>query len=164
LIEPFAIHVVPMAGGGDIGLCRMPGRAGDLAADLDVIAAWRPRVVVSLTDEVELAAHAGMLRERLARSCIPHRHFPIKDYGVPTADGPAWSGFASGLHAVLDDGGRVLVHCMGGCGRSGMIALRLMVEQGEVSRDALARLREVRPCAVETEAQMAWATHPSLRS
>ncbi len=55
-------------------------------------------------------------------------------------------------------GGRVLVHCMGGCGRSGMALLRLMVESGEPADRALARLRAVRPCAVETPEQLAWAS------
>ena len=41
-----------------------------------------------------------------------------------------------------------------------MAALRLMVEAGEDGVAALARLREMRPCAVETEAQMAWALAP----
>jgi len=57
----------------------------------------------------------------------------------------------------LQTGGSVLVHCKGGCGRSGMAALRLMVEAGEDPHLAFARLRDVRPCAVETEAQLAWA-------
>jgi hypothetical protein len=39
-----------------------------------------------------------------------------------------------------------------------MIALRLMVEDGEAPDAALARLRAARPCAVETNAQMRWAT------
>jgi len=54
-------------------------------------------------------------------------------------------------------GGKVLVHCMGGCGRSGMAVLRLMVETGEPPHSALSRLRAARPCAVETDAQFDWA-------
>jgi len=38
-----------------------------------------------------------------------------------------------------------------------MAALRLMVEAGEDANDALLRLRSIRPCAVETDAQMIWA-------
>src|SRR5690606_33735699 len=59
---------------------------------------------------------------------------------------------------ALEGGGRVLVHCLGGCGRSGMVALRLMIGAGETPEVALRHLRGVRPCAVETEAQLAWAT------
>ena len=52
--------------------------------------------------------------------------------------------------SALQGKGRVLIHCMGGCGRSGMAALRLMIEAGEAPGAALERLRAVRPCAVET--------------
>jgi hypothetical protein len=38
-----------------------------------------------------------------------------------------------------------------------MVALRLMIECGESPPRALARLRAVRPCAVETPDQMQWA-------
>lgn len=155
-VEAFAIHAVDLPGGGSIGLCRMPGRSGDLAGDVAVIAAWSPRVVVSLTELQELEAHGA---KRLASLLgATHRHLPIVDYGVPEADDTAWAGLRGELHAVLAAGGRVLLHCMGGCGRSGMIALRLMVERGEGAEAALARLRAVRPCAVETDAQGAWAS------
>jgi len=39
-----------------------------------------------------------------------------------------------------------------------MIALRLLVERGEDASSALARLRAARPRAVETDAQLAWAS------
>ncbi len=156
-VEPFAIAAVALAGGGSIGLCRMPGRGGGLAEDIAIVAAWSPRLVASLTEAKELAAHgAGGLGEALRTQGIAHRHCPIVDYGAPEAGG-VWDALAAELHGALDCGGRVLLHCMGGCGRSGMIALRLMVERGEAAQAALARLRAVRPCAVETDGQMAWA-------
>jgi protein-tyrosine phosphatase len=146
----------------------MPGRGGDLTADIAVIAGWSPWIVVTLTEAKELAAHgADALPGLLDASGIAHRHFPIIDYGAPAAGETAWAALAAELHAALDAGGRALVHCMGGCGRSGMIALRLMVDRGEAIEAALARLRAVRPCAVETEGQRAWASaahhHPAVR-
>ena len=42
---------------------------------------------------------------------------------------------------------------MGGLGRSGMIAARLLVELGEEPRAAIQRVRQVRPGAIETAAQ-----------
>jgi protein-tyrosine phosphatase len=157
-IEPFAIHAVTLPGGGEIGLCRLPGRSGDLAGDCAAMARWSPQIVVSLTEAAELAAHgAARLGQVLSGMGIRHVPFPILDFGAPELGDPAWHGLAPELHAVLDAGGRVLLHCMGGCGRSGMIALRLMVERGEVAEVALRRLRAVRTCAVETDGQLAWA-------
>ena len=39
-----------------------------------------------------------------------------------------------------------------------MIALRLMIDSDEAPDTALTRLRAARPCAVETKAQLRWAT------
>ncbi len=85
-------------------------------------------------------------------------HLPIEDFGAPTsAVEEAWPGVSAAARHALAGGGRVLVHCRGGCGRSGMVVLRLMVECGERADKALERLRALRPCAVETDAQLAWA-------
>jgi ADP-ribosyl-[dinitrogen reductase] hydrolase len=45
---------------------------------------------------------------------------------------------------------------MGGLGRSGMIAARLLVELGEEPRAAIQRVRAVRRGAIETAAQEAY--------
>jgi hypothetical protein len=156
--EPLAIAGLALPGGGRLGICRLPGAQGRLAADLRAIAEWRPTLVVSLTERAEMDACAA-LAEQLRPAGIGWRHFPVRDYGVPEGTGRgAWPQLAVELHAVLDRGEGVLLHCRGGRGRSGMAALRLLVERGEKPEEALARLREVRPGAVETEAQRAWAT------
>ncbi|MGL4241567.1 MAG: hypothetical protein ACRCTI_10695, partial [Beijerinckiaceae bacterium] len=152
MIEPFRIASVSLSAGGAIGLCRMPGRSGDLAGDIAAIRAWGPAIVVSLTETLELARHgADAMPGLLGSAGIVHRHVPLVDYGAPDTGDAAWRSLAAEMHATLDAGGRVLVHCMGGCGRSGMIALRIMVERGEPADVALGRLRSARPCAVETE-------------
>jgi protein-tyrosine phosphatase len=101
-------------------------------------------------------AGAGDLPGRLAATGIGWRHFPIVDYGAPDADDPRWPPLAAELHTALDAGGRVLLHCHGGKGRSGMVALRLLVERGAAPAEALAAIRAARPGAVETAAQEAW--------
>jgi protein-tyrosine phosphatase len=143
--------------GGVLAISSMPGRAGGYASDLIAILDWRPTLVVSLTEAGESAQAAPALAADLCRNGILWRHFPIADYGIPEA---GWLPVSIELHAVLAQGGKVLVHCMGGCGRSGMIALRLMIEAGEAPKSALTRLRAIRPCAVETDAQFAWASQP----
>ena len=61
------------------------------------------------------------------------------------------------IRQQIDGGGRILIHCRGGCGRTGMIVLRVMIEFGEDPDKALKRLRKIRPCAVETKPQEIWA-------
>ena len=50
---------------------------------------------------------------------------------------PAWPGNSTFMHRTLDKGGAVLLRCRGGQGRSGMIALRLLVERGADGYQAL---------------------------
>lgn len=152
------IAELPLAG-GLMGLCPLPGRDGKYAGDLATVQGWRPDLVLSLTAEREAQRNgAPDLARDLAKSGIAHRCYPIADFGTPGREARAlWPEVSSELHKALAGQGRVLIHCLGGCGRSGMIALRLMLEAGEEPEPALLRLRAVRPCAVETKAQMRWA-------
>lgn len=154
----FRIYVVQL-GSGFIGLSQMPGGDRNYCADMAVLRAWSPALVISLTEQVEMtAAGADNLHLDLNASGIECCHFPIPDYGVPgEIQEGLWPNLAKQAHAYLSQGRRVLVHCKGGCGRSGMIVLRLMIENGEHSEDALVRLRTARPCAIETNAQLAWS-------
>lgn len=151
-MEPFALHRIEV-GGGKLALAPLPAGAAALAVVLD----WRPDLVLSLTEPAERAAlGAGALPHEVARAGIGWIGLPVVDYGVPAAE-CGWAAVSARLRGALAAGGRVLIHCRGGCGRSGMAALRLMVETGEDAKAALARLRAVRPCAVETAAQQDWA-------
>ena len=61
------------------------------------------------------------------------------------------------LEPVLAAGGRVLVHCVGGLGRSGTIAACLLRSRGVSAEEAIAMVRAARsPRAIETHAQEAF--------
>ncbi len=144
---------------GQIGICPMPGREGDFPGDLAAVLAWRPDIVLTMTTEAELRAKGdGVLPKQLAAEGIAWLHLPVADFGVPAAKAAAdWPAVSQQMRGVLAKGGRILVHCLGGCGRSGMAVLRIMVDAGEAADAALMRLRVVRPCAVETPEQLVWA-------
>lgn len=144
---------------GTLAIAALPGAGGDYAGDLRDIGAWRPGLVISLTTQDEMdAVGATDLGQDLQRMGSRWVHLPIDDFGVPgTEVVPLWPAASASARQALGGGGRVLVHCRGGCGRAGMIALRLLIESGERPEPALKRLRAVRSCAVETDAQMQWA-------
>ena len=144
---------------GRLGIAPLPGRGGDYAGDLAGLLAWRPDVVVTMTESHEMDAKgASGLGPALGAAGVTWLHLPLVDFGAPDAAfDRAWPEASRRCLDVLEAGGRVLVHCHGGCGRSGMVCLRLMIEAGEAMPEALARLRAVRACAVETDGQMAWA-------
>ncbi|WP_296423178.1 protein-tyrosine phosphatase family protein [Yoonia sp.] len=151
----FAIHPLSV-GGGTLAISPMPGRGGDYAADWRLLLGWAPALVITMTSQAELAGKgAGCLGADLADAGIAWVHLPVPDFGVP--QGVDWCAVRDQTLGVLGQDGRVLVHCLGGCGRSGLMVLRLMIAAGEDADIALLRLRQVRPCAIETDAQMAWA-------
>jgi protein-tyrosine phosphatase len=154
----FAIYPLSV-GAGQVALSPIPGRSGSYETDLSAVLRWKPDVVLTMTTQVELDRMGAMdFGDDLAAVGIVWRHLPIVDFGAPNSDGASKWGEVSRLSAgILAQGGKILIHCFGGCGRSGMAALRLMVEAGEAPDVALERLRQTRPCAVETDAQRAWA-------
>ena len=149
-------------GTGRLGIAPIPGRFGDYEGDLSTLLIWAPDLVLTMTTEPEMErVGAAALGADLGAIGIAWRHLPIFDFGSPEdATAALWPEASQTAHAILAAGGRVLAHCFGGCGRSGMALLRLMVEAGEDVDPGLERLRKARPCAVEVDAQMAWAARP----
>ena len=157
----FDIAEAPL-GNGWIGISPAPGRGGAYQADLTRILQWGADMVLTMTTSVELERlGAADFGADLDSAGVVWRHLPIPDFGAPPPEVEAlWPEVSAEAHGILARGGRVLAHCYGGCGRSGMALMRLMVEAGEEAEPALARLRDVRPCAVEMPAQQAWAAIP----
>lgn len=147
---------------GWLGIAPMPGRKNAYEFDLSSILRWQANLVLTMTTQHEFKrAGAEAMASDLEACGVGWRHLPIPDFGAPPPEVAAlWPEVSAEAHALLEQGRRVLAHCFGGCGRSGMALLRLMVEAGEDADPALARLRDARPCAVETEAQKAWASIP----
>ena len=157
-VTPLTLHALSV-GEGILALCPLPGAGGDFQGDMAHLHDWQPGLVISMTTDVEhLAAGAASLGQDIQAMGCRWQHLPVPDYAPPTQDMlNQWPGISTLARQALRGGGRVLVHCRGGCGRSGMVVLRLMIEAGEPPDQALQRLRAVRPCAVETEPQMHWA-------
>jgi protein-tyrosine phosphatase len=146
-------------GRGLLGISPLPGRSGAYDADLIAVLRWNPDLVISMTTRQEMA-HRGAadLGADLINAGTDWAHLPVVNFGAPPSDvAEMWEKTSMRAHKVIAGKGRVLVHCQGGCGRSGMVALRLMAEAGQAPERALARLRQVRPCAVETDEQFRWA-------
>ncbi|PJI85182.1 dual specificity protein phosphatase-like protein [Yoonia maricola] len=151
----FVIHSLPVAG-GTVAITPMPGRTRHYYTDWLRLLDWQLDLVLTMTSQAELERKgAGTLGRDLANEGIDWLHLPVPDFGVPLDID--WPQVRDKSFGVLRRHGRVLVHCFGGCGRSGMMVLRLMIAAGEDPDAALLRLRAVRPCAVETDEQMRWA-------
>lgn len=163
--HPLRIACLPCPAGGTLGITFCPGQwqaeaatgawSRDLQADLRAIAEWGATHVLTLVTAEELhALRVPALGEGVAAQGMEWLHLPIQDFSTPTKDWEiAWARARGTVHAALDRGAAVLVHCKGGLGRAGLVAARILVERGMAPPEALAAVRAVRPGAVETHGQ-----------
>lgn len=157
-MDPFKVFEVAI-GPGLLGMSPLPGLEGNFLTDIEVILDWKPTTIISLTEKKEMNVLGSRnFISSVTNEKIPWLHFPIKDFGIVEKQQEVfWDPISKNIHQQIDSGGRILVHCRGGCGRTGMIVLRIMIEFGEDPDKALERLRKIRPCAVETKLQETWA-------
>lgn len=167
--HPLRIDSLPI-GNGHLGLTLCPGKKGesvfggawdrDLQIDLDVIKSWGAQAILSLIEdhEFDLLSVTGLGDAAIARGMDWH-HFPIRDLDVPTPEAmERWREVSPRIHRILENGGRVLIHCRGGLGRAGTIAALLLVERGRAANQAMTLVRTARPGSIETPGQERFVT------
>jgi protein-tyrosine phosphatase len=147
--------------GGHIGMTSCPGKQDEfflepqaqrLEADVRAIREWGASVVVTLIDDNEIEAlQVRDLGATLAAQGLRWLHLPIRNRALP---GPEfeeqWSRAGKELRAILEEGGRILLHCREGVGRTGIIAARLLIEMGVATAEAVRAVRKARLGALET--------------
>jgi protein-tyrosine phosphatase len=150
---------------GRLGLTFLPGKRGPsdrypgqvfrrkLDEDLAGLRRTGVRRLILLVEDSELVRWSDpAIVERGRQHGIDVRRHPI-------ADGAAPASFAE-MHGILDqiddarESADVAVACMGGVGRSGLVAACALVRAGLDAGAAIGRVRAVRhPTAVETPEQ-----------
>ncbi|MBD5655394.1 MAG: cyclin-dependent kinase inhibitor 3 family protein [Candidatus Eremiobacteraeota bacterium] len=169
ITDPLKIATVTPEGlSGVIGMTLCPGRKGtsmargkwdrNLDVDLEVVRAWKPDIVLALLEEHEFTT-LGIphFRQAVADAGLPWQFLPIPDGGVPDdAFERTWQTLGPGVRDTLRGGGRVLIHCRAGLGRTGMLAAAILVELGAPPQDAIVAVRAARPNTIETAGQEAF--------
>ena len=141
----------------------------DLDTDLAAIREWGATHLLTLLEAHEFAElGVEALSERAGAAGLNWHHAPLVDTDVPDeAFEGQWALLGAALHAALDRGESMVVHCKGGIGRAGLIAARLLIERGEVvdAAESIRRVRSVRPDAIENARQEAFlaALHQRLK-
>ena len=127
----------------NVAFSRMP-----TGKELDEVAKTFDAVVV-LVEDFELPYSL----DEWERRGVEVFHSPIPDFSAPPLS--RLLEILRWIEERARKGKKVLIHCLGGCGRSGTVAVAwLMYSQHLSLRQALSRVRRLRPCAVETEGQI----------
>src|ERR1019366_417276 len=153
-IEPVEIR----DGRGVIGLTFCPGKKHtgmisgawdrDLRIDMKAIEDFGAAALVTLMEDAELdAVHVppDRLRAEAREHGIEWHYLPVADVDIPDRQfEDRWTYAGLRLRNILKRGGRVVVHCRGGLGRTGTIAARLLVEFGDDPKVAIKKIRAAR--------------------
>jgi protein-tyrosine phosphatase len=142
---------------GQVGLSSCPGRTdlgGDVPGDVQHLLSLGIGVVVSLVSDSEMEYYGVVgLRPALRAAGIHSVQFPLQDT-QPPRDLHATQALCRSLLGWLGEGTHVLIHCIGGWGRSGTIAASLLTHQGYAPETAISLVRQARDLrCVESRAQ-----------
>ena len=150
---------------GRLGLTFAPGKKQraaltghwdrDLEADLERLRMhWHTDVLLSLIEEHEFTALGiPALREQAEKQGIQVSWFPIRDISIPTSM-EEFAAMVKVTHAALREGKTVVIHCMGGLGRTGLVAAAILVYATELTpQQAIAAVRSARAGTVQTREQ-----------
>jgi len=145
---------------GEWRLAILPRPHGNDWLPDDIAAAHRAGVdvIVSALTLAE-AQELGLAEEQecCARSGIEYLSFPIEDRSLP-ASANDLADFLDGLHAKLQHGKSVAIHCRAGIGRSSMACACLLSKQGISIDSAFQKIQAARGCNVpDTPEQHQWA-------
>lgn len=160
---PLEISTVTLGDhGGLIGMCCCPGRVEqhndgahllrDLAEDLAVVSDWQPDLVISLVELHEFDfLGVVQLPEEFERR-FQWQHHPVRDLAAPS-EASRENTVLGEWYASVNQGGRILLHCAAGLGRTGTVAARLLMMAGQDADTAIKTVRAARPGTVESGAQ-----------
>jgi len=169
LSSPLRIDAVfPDGCDGVIGMTLCPGKKEDnaisgdwdrdLDADLRVIRGWGASALVSLMEAEEMAWYGVHdLPEKAEELGLVHYHLPIIDMDIPDEHfEESWRVIGAELRNRLLSAEAIVIHCLGGLGRTGTIAGRLLVELGLDPETAIRHIRAARHGTIQTVMQEAY--------
>jgi len=157
-------YVQPKDIKGKIFLTCFPGRnRGNISfkediflEELNIFSSQNSSTIVTLVEDKEIEKLCD--KKSFVRKIYSHNlkwiHMPIVDLKAPDHKFmEKWQTTKVLLKNDLMEGKNIILHCMGGKGRSGTIVAILLIEFGEKHKEAIEIVREKRKGAIETKEQ-----------
>ncbi|ANP75267.1 cyclin-dependent kinase inhibitor 3 family protein [Vibrio sp. 10N.222.51.C8] len=135
---------------GALVLTPCPGtKEATLDASLAQLKEQGVEAIVTALDDHELASKdVAALGEKTRALGMQWFQIEIEDDCAPGAGFAAkWQAASPELHNIVDNGGKVAMHCMGGSGRTGLFAAHLLLEKGWDLSKVVQEVQALRPGA-----------------
>lgn len=142
---------------GALILTPCPGTKGvNLETSLAQLKEQGVEAVVTALDDAELASKdVAALGEITQKMGMQWFQLEIEDDCAPTNEFAAkWQQASPELHQIVDRGGKIAMHCMGGSGRTGLFAAHLLLEKGWPLEDIVKQVQALRPGAFTKSVQV----------
>ncbi|MFA0415153.1 cyclin-dependent kinase inhibitor 3 family protein [Vibrio renipiscarius] len=144
---------------GALILTPCPGtKDASLYESLEQLKEQGVKAIVTALDYKELAeknvSQLGSLTQELGMQwfqieieddCAPDGNFMTK-----------WQAASPTLQEIVDKGGKVAMHCMGGSGRTGLLAAHLLLERDWALDEIVSQVQALRPGAFTKPVQIAY--------
>jgi len=143
-------------GNGKLGMTLLPGRkdySRSLREDLKTMKENNVTHVVTMLTHNEFGSYGvSDLLKNYEKAGFNSRYFPILNQGVSSVHG--MREMVQWIDDILEGGGNVMLHCVGGLGRSGLVAACYLVSKGLDADSAIQEVRRSRsPRAIESKVQ-----------
>ncbi len=114
-------------------------------------------VVTALSQQEMDAKSVGDLPQVVEQAGMTWCHAPIEDDKAPGAEFQAqWQAMMPTLEAALEKGEKIAMHCMGGSGRTGLLAAHLLLEKGWQLDEIITQVQALRPGAFTKQDQVTY--------
>ncbi len=112
-------------------------------------------ILSMMTNEEMKNLHAESLPEVCQQNNIQWFITETADKNVPDEDSLSkWDQYKGNLVEVINQGGKVAVHCKGGTGRTGIGVAMLLLELGRDGEQAVADVKALKPGAFSNESMV----------
>ena len=164
ITDPLKIRWVNTGEKGKIGLTFCPGKKDlsiyeyfwdrDLETDLKLIKDSASLLLTLIEDHEFALLKVSELGTRAKEMGLEWLHLPIQDVSIPDKEFMKnWPKHSLYIRKLLAQNENVVIHCRGGIGRTGLVAVMLLIDMGIDPDKSLKMVRSVRPGAVETPIQ-----------
>ncbi|OAJ94357.1 cyclin-dependent kinase inhibitor 3 family protein [Vibrio bivalvicida] len=146
---------------GALVLTPCPGTKGvDLDSSLKQLQQQGVEAIVTALDDAELASKdVSELGAKTQQLGMQWFQIEIEDDCAPGAEfAVKWQTASPELHKIVDSGGKVAMHCMGGSGRTGLFAAHLLLEKQWKLEDIVREVQALRPGAFTKPVQLEYIT------